>query len=120
MKSAYDSTMRWFGKSFHSPMYEGVPEVPTPVGDTCVGCEEKIVDGDIGVTIPWLGHGPDGRASYHIECQIRSVIGDLDHQEGKCVCHGYYGPPTDRGMTSREEAQEVIRRFWGDDWKERP
>ena len=115
----YEGTMRWFGKSFNAPMYEEMPEVPTPVGDECLGCCEPIEEGDIGITMPYLSDAEPRRVPFHIECHLRSALGGIAHQEKRCICFGGTDHEPPGGMTAREEAQEVTRRFWGENWKER-
>lgn len=80
---------------------------PFPVGESCLLCDEEIVEGDSGtatllVTLEsqWIRH-------VHKECSFMNVVGSLAHQEGHCQAHGD-GAGT--GMTRRQEALEVWRR----------
>jgi len=119
----YQGTQRWFGQAFDSPMYEGMPEVPTPVGKDCGFCDEPILEGEPGLTMPGLvKQGADWepiQMAIHTECQIRSVLGGPSHLDGTCSCHSDCGPVENvvAGKTDREEAREVIARVWGPDWQ---
>ncbi len=55
--------------------------VPTPVGETCVYCQDKFVDGDVGSFD--MANQPT-----HYECNMRSVVGSIGHQMKMCSCFG--------------------------------
>lgn len=117
----YHGTLRWFGRAFDSPMYEGMPEVPAPIGEPCLMCQEPILEGEPGVTMPHV-LSRDGAGEHrlvikpqHIECHIRSIVGGLDHQAGTCFCvTGEHAP--DSGLTYRQESIRVLEQFWGTNW----
>lgn len=92
----YEGTLRWFGHAYDTPMYDGMPEVPTPLGENCTMCGEEIAEGDDGVTMPHvLRDGSGDILPLHIECHIRSILGGAG-----------------MAKTYREEAKEVFER-WG-------
>ena len=84
---------------------------PFPVGEACLYCEEPFETGDSGQALPFLaGDGPPRIVYVHKECQFREVAGPLAHLEKRCPCYG--GPSNETpGMTARQEAMEVWRRW---------
>jgi hypothetical protein len=70
-------------------------QMPTPIGRSCVYCEEPIKGEDVGTII--------NNDVLHYECGLRSVAGSVGHQKGHCSCHGgnEEDPP---GMTKRQAA----------------
>lgn len=92
-------------KYFGDPKFrkEHETQIDTPVGMTCIHCEELIVEGDTG-TIEWQ----DG--VFHYECRIRLVAGSVGHQMRKCSCYG--GTEEDRpGITKRQAAIKATNVF---------
>lgn len=77
----------YFGEPWPSDICENNIQVPTPVGDPCVLCTEKINDGDQGT---FMGAIPaNGKPHYgpvHRECSLRAVIGGIGHLEN----HDYW------------------------------
>lgn len=75
----YDGTIKWFGPKWDAPLTDEAPQVQTPVGFSCMGCPEKIQEGDRGVTIPHLGILNDsGRPTdmpHHLECFYVEILG---------------------------------------------
>ncbi len=70
----------------------------TPLYPECPHCGEDI--------LPWDDQRTtnDGTLPFHAECLIRSIVGSVGHQLGRCSCFG--GNEDDpRGMTLREAAQ---------------
>lgn len=86
--SEYEGTIRWFGVKWDSPMTDEAPEVPAPIGEECMYCTEAILPGESGVTMPYVGSldEPLQRLPAHIECFVRSMIGSVAHQQGRCSC----------------------------------
>lgn len=114
--------MFWFGEPWPSAeLRASVCEddnfrIETPVGELCLLCGEAIETWARGVHFARvvdldeiMGKPVAGSAAYaHIECQFRSVVGNLDHWRGHCT---YLGKCNDESTkTYREEALEV--------WKE--
>jgi hypothetical protein len=95
--------MKWFGVSWGAPMNEECPNVPPPVGERCVHCEEGIVAADSGVI---YANGPVA----HRNCFLRGVSGSLAHIMKQCSC---YVPGSECGdppnMTRRQAADEVAK-----------
>lgn len=118
-------TLRWFGRAFDSPMYEDMPRTPAPIGETCTLCQEPILEGEPGITMPHIMTLGVQIRPQHIECHLRSVVGSPAHLDGECSCvsgerqQGHRHPRSPRSTSYREEAREVIERFWGKDWKTR-
>jgi len=89
---------------------------PFPVGESCVYCLEPFDEaaGDRGQAIPCLREdGTTEIGHSHRECLFVRVIGPLAHyvDGGHCRCQG--GDGRVPGMSLREEAVEVWRRFTG-------
>jgi hypothetical protein len=110
--------MQWFGEPWPSetaraPVCEDdTLRIPTPVGETCLWCDETIVDGDRGELMPVMRslEGPAEVAYGHIECQFRQVMGGPAHLDGgHCRhCGGPEDPEDpDLGLSAREAALVV-------------
>lgn len=108
----------WFGEPW--PSYVCFDEAgrlveemrkPFPAGELCLYCNEVFdqAAGDSGQAFPC--HTTEGSTIQHAhkECALRSVVGGLAHLEGRCRCHGGTGETP--GMTLRQEALEVWRRY---------
>lgn len=94
----------YFGRRYDAPAYDDSDQVETPVGATCVWCDEAIADDDDG----WL-NGVD-QAS-HRECWLRAVIGGANHITGRCSCCGGDQDPDPPGLSRREAARAAVRAF---------
>ena len=99
--------MKWFGVVIVDPE-ERVTD--TPVGAACGFCEEPIEMGDRGVTIPYLGEPETTELPFHFECHIRSIVGSVAHQMGRCRCFG--GTESDPPDVTRREAARAAYRLW--------
>lgn len=80
-------------------LFDGEVYVP------CILCEEKLViDDNIFVN-------PAGQSS-HVECWIRSMLGDVQHLEGRCMCSRGRGNeivvPEDEYDTYRESSVAAV------------
>lgn len=78
----------YFGVKYDAPAWDDAPELPTPVGQKCLLCEEEVLDGESGVIIMAMGPVGVGPAPQHIECFLRSILGSVAHLEGRCICSG--------------------------------
>jgi hypothetical protein len=103
--------VRYFGEPYPSreypaPMFEDGIEVPTPIGEPCLRCDEPIDEDDRGVLMPYLA--ADGKAhmvAFHFECHVRSTIGSVKHQRGECGCAtGDFQTDDDAEYPTRREA----------------
>lgn len=106
--------MNFFGPHTACQM-DGIEQVITPVGDLCAWCETAIEAHDRGYIIPhveFLDDSPlvNEAKPWHLECFIRSLVGSVGHQLGKCRCYG--GNFEDRpGRTKREAALDAYLNF---------
>lgn len=99
-----DAPMRYFGERWDAPILDDAVEVDVPVGTPCIHCEEPIEAEDSG----WLyANGP----ATHAECGVRSVIGGVNHQLGRCSCQGGDQPPDPPGLSRREAARAATKLF---------
>lgn len=99
------STLRWFGRDWGAPSCKESPHVDTPVGESCLHCQEKISENDNGYVVPVFGSGVrliDFRAE-HYECFMRTVVGSVGHQMHECECYGHQDL-SELGMTKRAAA----------------
>lgn len=102
--------MCYFGQRHPAPIYQ-LESVPVPVGETCVFCEEPILDGEDGFL-------DAGKHALHRECMLYSIFGSVSHQMKVCRC--YKGPEAvdcEDGLSMRQGAKlalahmEAVRGF---------
>lgn len=111
----------FFGARWDAPIIDLATQIVTPVGERCLFCSELIEPGDRGVLRLCAGV-VDGKTvtdtgPAHMECDLRSMMGNVDHLEGRCICNENAvsgGPAT----TFREEAREVL--VWFENLRGRP
>lgn len=95
--------MRWFGKSWGAPMCEPGQQVPTPIGEACYVCDEKIADGDCGFVMPYLrANGESGVLPAHRGCGLLPIAG---HSYGLCACTEF------EGLGLREAGRKLLSRM---------
>jgi len=92
---------KYFGPPQHRKQDEA--QVDTPVGQRCILCDETVVDGDIGTI-------SSSSQIAHYECQLRSVIGSVLHQQGLCTCLGG-GIEEDENISYRQSARQAAA-YW--------
>jgi hypothetical protein len=79
--------VKFFGVRYASAAYQEAERVDPPVGASCARCEEPIVSHDDGWVVPYLGaQGDPSELPYHRACHLRSIIGSVAHQQGRCSC----------------------------------
>jgi hypothetical protein len=93
---------RYFGQPWDAPFIDDAVQVPTPVGEICLTCEEPVAEGDQGVVTPYLYAGSDGapaqgETAVHRECMLLGVLGHLARQ---CDCFGATGTVRERGRAT--------------------
>lgn len=96
-------TTLFFGERWDAPAVDDATQVATPVGASCLWCDEEIVDGDRGFMRAAVTQtGADLRAE-HRECGFRAVVGSIGHLLKVCHCYGgtMEDPP---GITRRQSA----------------
>lgn len=101
-------TQLYFGVKWDAPAFEDAHEVPTPVGQQCLLCRETIIGGESGILMPYVGALGSQTAPEHIECFLRSILGDVQHLEQRCSCYNPDAGPDDTGRTYRQEARETM------------
>jgi hypothetical protein len=106
---------QWFGRRWDAPLLDGcVVEVPVPVGRSCLFCGEPIAAGDCGLMRLALGGTPEKpTASWepaHMECDLRTMIGDVAHLDGQCRCSGAAVDEPEPAQSFRDEARAVLAR----------
>jgi hypothetical protein len=103
--------MKWFGKAYGAPYEEEGPRIETPVGAECVWCHEPIAADDDGMAYDYLRDGVVVTAPRHYECNLRAIVGGLNHLRGRCTCCGGDQPPDPEGMTRRQAAIAAVREW---------
>lgn len=109
--------MKWFGESWGAAICDPREHLPTPVGQACLYCEERIVLGDQGVVMPLVmgpvhGGAADARsAPEHLDCMLRLAIGSVSHQRRECACYGGAEADDPPQMTKRQAAEAAVR-YW--------
>ena len=83
--------------------------IPSNFDVTCIWCEERVEDLADLRELPMLG-GPTSSAYYHNDCLIRSLVGSVAHQEGRCSCHGGVDED-DPALTRRQAATAAAEYF---------
>lgn len=68
----------------------------------CLHCDEEILPHEMI---------PDAEGKVHRECLLRSIVGSVGHQMGRCSCFGYRGNGDDESLTRRENALIAARFF---------
>lgn len=104
--------VRYFGAPWPSGVCDDGEQVPTPVGEECLLCDQPIEDGHQGTfmiaAVASAAH-PQGAETYapvHRECSLRSVLGGIAHLRRTCSCYaapGFADDP-DAGLSYRESA----------------
>jgi hypothetical protein len=109
-----EETVSYFGERWSAPVLDDARQVSTPVGQSCLLCAEPVVEGDRGFMRLAFGDGGASLQPVHRECEFRSVVGGLDHVEGRCRYVGHCGELREAaGRSVRQDALAV----W--EWAER-
>jgi hypothetical protein len=96
----------YFGKPHEAEVYRRAERTPTPVGSSCLYCNEPILDGDDGFI-----DSVDN--PFHRECLFRMVIGSVAHQMGTCPCFmGADGVDDDEDGMSPRRAAKLALDYW--------
>lgn len=110
----------YFGRKWENPMLDAGMwlRVKVPMGWRCLRCSEPIDASDRGIFLSV--DNPDAElCPVHLECQLRAVVGNVLHLEGRCGCWGRPQEPhvADLTQTYRDEARAVMA--WFDRRRER-
>lgn len=105
-------TLLYFGERWDAPLLDGnITQVAVPVGRACLYCGEPIGAGDRGLMrLAVRGTADKPTATQepaHMECDLRTMIGDVAHLEGRCSCSGHPSSEPD-SQTYREESLAVL------------
>ncbi len=109
----------YFGRKWDAAMFDdGIwVKVDVEPGQNCPFCYESIEpDGDIGLIVLAVlrmsapeDHPCAELVPVHMECHVRSVMGNVEHLEGRCLCGGGDGHwPSPMPSPYRDEARAVI------------
>lgn len=70
-----NTTFRYFGPLRPSHLSARC-KIPTPLDRQCTWCEQAFVEGDQGITLPYLSEsGTTDFTPYHHQCFIRTILG---------------------------------------------
>ena len=75
-------------------------ESPAP----CGWCEEPVQPASICEMVTHWEGGTWRRLPWHRECRVRSVLGGVNHLQGRCTCCGGTEPPDPPELTRRQAA----------------
>lgn len=99
----------YFGVKWGAPMFEDAHEVPVPAGQLCLMCREVIKREDSGVLMPYYGAKGAGTAPEHIECFLRSLLGNVRHLEKRCSCYDPDAPADSEDRRPyRQQARQTM------------
>lgn len=101
--------MKYFGTAWN-PHIASLEKAPAPVGDSCAWCEEPIMEGDNGLTIPHISETVMDRP-YHHECFLRTIVGSLAHQQQRCSCFGGVDEEDSPNVSKRQAAIDAVEFF---------
>lgn len=101
-----------FGELWDAPVCDDAIQVVTPIGQPCYWCGELVAAGDRGFLRPTVKAEKASLEPIHRECDLRSVVGSMAHQEGRCSCQGIKETPLE--ISLRQEALAVWERIAGD------
>ena len=96
----------FFGEPWPSGICDDGERVDTPVGESCLLCEEPIAEQDQGSFMGNHRGAPRALAPVHRECSLRSVLGGIGHLEDHAYWCATQGDP-DGGRTYRQSSMEV-------------
>lgn len=103
---------QWFGYKPFAKACEPDGHAATPIGVSCVWCDDPIMPDDDGFLLPMMAAcGHSVSRPWHLNCQIRSVIGGVNHQQQRCFCFGGKVHSDPDGLTAREAADAAVA-FW--------
>lgn len=96
--------VEFFGARWNVPMLRNAVKVDRPLGEECPHCGEPIRPGEQGI----IRQYGNERVPVHRACDLRSVVGGLNHLRGTCSCHGGPDEPDPPGLTRREAAEAAL------------
>lgn len=89
----------WFGESWEAPVCEVSRHRPTPIGASCMYCDDAITEDDQGLLIPGSKAGPNDSVIFVLEA---THLGCFLYQIGASVmgmyceyCRGFHGVEED-------------------------
>jgi hypothetical protein len=97
----------WFGKHWGAAICDDTPHAVTPTGEPCGHCGEPIAANDDGVLVPTLGEAH--RIAFHYECNLRTMVGGVNHQLHRCTCCGGSEPPDPPALSVRDAARAAAQ-----------
>lgn len=86
------------GRKWDAPMTDEAVEGEI-TGD-CDLCSEPILPEDNALQLPFM--------TTHLECQLRSGLGNVEHLERRCICFDPTAPPHTSEKTWRQEGIEAV------------
>lgn len=105
--------VQWFGQSWDAPICEIAPKAEVPVGRVCGWCGETFGPEDSGLLLD----ADETTMPYHVECQLRSVLGSVAHVEHRCGCFVMGSDDNDDPrLTKREAAIAAVKAYRGRSW----
>ena len=99
-----ESTPHRFGPP-SGTTYDERSRIRSPFGQPCRYCQEPIARGDSGIMIIFATPTDLELAPVHIECEMRKLVGGVNHQLKRCICCGGTEPPDPPGISRRHAAR---------------
>jgi hypothetical protein len=87
----------YHGRRWDAPMTDGMPAIDM-TGEECSLCQEEIASDDDAIRL---------MSDFHVECLLRSTLGDRRHLQQRCECFGW-SPRREDGGTYREQSQRAL------------
>jgi hypothetical protein len=96
--------MLWFGYNSFAPICETGCRVETPIGASCLWCDDPIGPDANGFMLGLITPRGIELKPWHHECYLRMLVGGLYHQQRRCTCYGGYLQSDPAEMTIHEAA----------------
>lgn len=75
----------------------------------CGWCEEPVQPESVAEMVSHWDGTEGALRPWHRECRVRSVLGGVNHLQGRCTCCGGTEPPDPPELTRREAALAAFR-----------
>lgn len=87
--------------------------IATPVGESCLYCDEVIAAGDSGLILPHFDtlDASSQLRVQHRECYLRGILGSVGHQMRTCSCYG--GTEEDQPDLTRRQSARLACKLAG-------
>jgi hypothetical protein len=105
----------WFGPAPFAVACNQLPQQPTPIGQLCQWCQEEITSDDCGFMVNSMVREKLIKVPVHVECQLRRIVGGINHQLKICRCCGGINDPDPPGISDRAAAKLAMDYWYASD-----